>query len=415
MTSDTAYRIKYRALEAASKVSLSVSMNGASKEPYVTDVEFKAENRRDETGILGTPTFTTGIEFKVMTLDGRVQNVRIEGPSWTAGDYTLSGIYGGMSGGITLNDVDESKMIEWADEITRMAPFFRKLVETEDIFLQGVVNWMNYGGGQSNLMVLLWNDDKETEDIPWEDVLPRGVVHIVGPYKKAYPEGLAADKPIYNIGKAVRGVLDREKAVVWIQFNGDYTRSSLDLEIGIPETKDFHFLTAQSIYEFTSHWNTLNRAFAPELWVLYDPWTAPDIPPDRYGTNVHPDHWLRTLENLLIKGTLIAVNRVDPDLTWGSSHELSPWRLAEHEQHYMDSLWAMEFKAEGTKYRVYVPVEHQYNRDVIAEIIKKETGLRVGLPNDGNIEVWVERNFVHDISPQCSVIDMKAWRARHGD
>ena len=412
MTSDTAYRIKYRALEAASKVSHHVSQNGASDQPYVTDVEFKAENRTDGSGIMATPTFTTGIEFKILALDGRVQNVRIEGPSWTSGDYFLG------VGAITLNDIDESKMMEWAEEIKRVAPIFRTLVETDGIFHQGVLPWTNYGE-QSNLLVIFWSDEKEeTDGIPWDDVLPRGIIHIVGPYKKSYPETLSADTPLSNVGTALKGVLNRDQAVVWVQFNGDYTRDSLAHELALdPINKKLHFVTAQSIYEFVSHWNTLNRAFAPELWVLYDPWTAPDIPPDRYGSNVHPDHWMGTLENLLIKGTLIAVNRVDPDLTWGASHELYPWRLAEHEQHFMDSLWAMDFKVGVWEHRVYIPVEHKYNRDVIAESIKKD-GLEVGLPNDGNIEVWKPRTVSSeyiDGTPSVYVIDMKAWRDRNGD
>lgn len=408
---DSAYRIKRRALEAAVKVSHHVSQNGASNQSYVADVEFKAES---QPGPMGPPALTTGIEFKVMDPNGRVQNVRIEGPSWapSSGEYR----------GIALCDLgaaEEHQMMAWCEKIEKVAPLFRTMTETEDIFLQGIVNWQNYGI-ESDLLVMLWAPESEPDnaDIPWEDLLPSGLIHVVAPWRAVLGDW-APDPVMTNLRHAVNGVLDRDGAVAWIQFNGDFDRESLLEELGIsapvrpfgpkPPTAKFHYLTCQSVYEFSSQWNTLNREFGPELWVLYNPWLAPDIPPTHPGSTQRASAWQSVLENLLCRGTLVALNRIDPETGPKDHALLKPWRNAEHEQDFMDTLLPLTFSVQGRHdIKVFIPREERFNRNTISAILQatdKDFGVK--LLDDGNIEVW------HGFT--AKVIDLKAWRAQHGD
>ena len=417
LSGDTAYRIKHRALEATAKVSHHISQNGASNQPYITDVEFVTANQTDESGITGHSTLTTGIEFKVVAPDGRVQNVRIEGPSWVDGHNRGFGLFGGLNLG-DLGAVEERKMIEWAEEIEKVAPVFRTLADTEDIFLQGIPNWQNYGI-KSSLLVMLWPPDPDpaSTDIPWADLLPKGIVHVVAPWKIVQPNFVAGDRGMYDVCVAAKWVLERDEAVAWIQFNSDFTREEIvkDMSLSmaaVSEVPNFHFLTCQSAYEFTNQWLTLNRQFSPSLWVLYNAWEAPNIPPGHPGSEVRPEVWEETLGNMLFSGTVIAFNRIDPDKHPRDLPALKPWRLAEHEQSFMDSLWKMEWSGGGERHHVYIPAEHQYNRDVIADIIKRQTGLEVGLPNSGHVEVWKDKP--DGTGAWCATIDMKAWRDNHG-
>ena len=324
MATSKEFRIKQLAEAAVAKIAGHVASGGGPTRPWIGDVEFKVAT---SSSAGGRHELTCGVEFIYNHGDGETRNYRIEGPIWY------------RDGHISVNDINEMQIEGWCKIIESRAHLFGEMAASGALLNEGLLDWSLWGNfpATTNLLVFCWtNEEYEYDDIPWGEILPSGMVHLICPTMEEIANDRGGiDTAMISVGDAVSRELEDRK-VMWVQFNNDFKNHN-DIRMACRASfmsfpEHLHCLNAESVHEFVKIWDWANAEIKPRLFVLYNPWEAPLYPKDAWAQDMHDPNiktWTNLLGRLVLPrdGTMIVLNRVPANQI--ESLNLAPWNTAD--------------------------------------------------------------------------------------